>query len=117
MAHATILEFGLLNSPSPCGRGLGGGGSHFQATLSDDFEHSFNVFKDFIIPESQHNKTVRTKTDISLHIVPRIFRMLSAVKFNDNPCVEGDEVNYVCFNCLLPAKLDAFKLTVSQMPP
>jgi len=39
--------------------------------------------------------------------------MLSAVKFNDNPRIERDEVNYVCFNWLLPSELDSFKLTVS----
>jgi hypothetical protein len=57
------------------------------------------------------------KTVISLLVVWLSFRMLPAVKLYDNPFLEGHEVNNVCFNRLLPAELDAFKLTVSQVPP
>jgi hypothetical protein len=46
-----------------------------------------------------------------------MFRMLSAVKLNDNPWFEGGEVNDECFDWLLPAELDIFKLAVSQRAP
>ncbi len=34
-----------IYSPSPCGRGLGGGGSHSQALLSDNFQHSLDILR------------------------------------------------------------------------
>ncbi len=43
--------------------------------------------------------------------------MLSAVKLYDYPFIEGNEVNNIRFNWLLPAELDTFKLTVSQITP
>ena len=52
-----------------------------------------------------------------MHVVVTIFRMLSTVKLNDNFFVKGDKVCDVRFNRLLPAELDTFKLTVSQVGP
>jgi hypothetical protein len=43
--------------------------------------------------------------------------MLSAVQLYDNPRIEGNKIYNVCFNWLLPAKFDTFKLTVSYIPP
>jgi hypothetical protein len=43
--------------------------------------------------------------------------MLSTVKPDNNSFIEGHEINNVCFNRLLPTKLDPCKLTVSQILP
>jgi hypothetical protein len=43
--------------------------------------------------------------------------MLTTIKLNDNPFVKRDEINYVRFYRLLPAKLDSTKLAVSQVLP
>jgi len=61
----------------------------------------------------EYNKSVCTQTSISLLVVLQIFCVLSAVKLYDNPFFKGHEVNNICFNRLLPAKLDTFKLTIS----
>ena len=88
-----------------------------QALLPDNLQDALSIFNYIIVPKSQYGKSVRTQTGISLLIVLHIFCVLSAVKFYDNPFVKRYKVNNICFNRLLPAKLDAFKLTVSQIPP
>ena len=60
---------------------------------------------------------MRTQTGIFLLVVLLVICMLAAVKFYDNPFVKRYKVNNICFKRLLPAKLDAFKLSVSQIPP
>lgn len=53
------------------------------------------------------------ETSISVLVVLLNFHMLSTIKLYDDFCIEGNEVNYISFNRLLPAELDAGNLPVS----
>jgi len=54
-----------IYSPSPCGRGLGGGGSHSQALLSDNFQHSLDILKYIVVPKTQHSKSGKSLRGMS----------------------------------------------------
>jgi len=86
-------------------------------TQKHDFEHPFYVFKNLIVPKSQHSEAVPAQTSIPLFVEFLIICMLSTVKLYDNTFFKGYKVNDVCLDWLLPAELDTFKLAVSQIPP
>lgn len=92
---------------------MGGGGSHAQALLSDYFQYTLDVFDYIIVPESYYFESVGSQTSISMHVVVCIYRMLTTVKLNYNSLVKRDKVYDVCFDGLLSAELDTFKLTVA----
>jgi len=56
--------------------------------LPNYFEHSINVFKKFIVPESKNNKSVSLQACISLLVILRILCMLPTIKLNDDPLVK-----------------------------
>ena len=106
-----------ISSPSPCGGGLGGGGSPLHALEPDNFKNSLDIFNYFVVPKSQYRKSIGSQTVISVNVILWFICMLSTVKLDDNLLLKGDEVNNIRFNWLLPAEFDPFKLTVSQSAP
>ena len=104
---------GCFLSPRPLREGVRGGGSHAQALLPNNLQNTLNIFKYFIIPKPYHHKSVGMETSISVLVVLLNFHMLSTIELYDNLFSKGNEVNYISFNRLLSAELDAGNLPVS----
>ena len=89
-----------------------GEGNYLKTPLSDTLQHPLQVLKNFVIPKSQDAESIPGKTSIPLLISAPCLRMLSSVKFDDDPLFKRDEVNDIPFNRLLTTEFYAFHLAV-----
>jgi len=88
----------------------------FSKRRHDRFNDGFRFLKSLIIPKAQNPKASSFKRARSGHIFGGSFGMLSTIKFNDQFCFEGDEIEYVIAKGMLTAKLHAQLLTTQESP-
>ena len=104
-------------SPSPGGRGSGGGGSPPQTLRTNPLQHPFKMFNDLIVPKTQHHKPVGAETGIPLPVIRCRFGMVPAIKFDHDFSLKRDEINDKGAYRLLPAELGASDLTFPEVLP
>jgi len=83
----------------------------------DNFKHSSQVFKDFIVPKPQNNETVSSKAGIPFIIILSTLHVLTAINFDYQLRSKCDKVYDVSLYRLLALKLYSLQLAASQRPP
>jgi hypothetical protein len=84
----------------------------------DDLLHdSIYVFQHVVIPKSQDNKSLVTQPIITLRIIIRVFRMLSAINFNHQPFFQAHIIDNILPHWLLPAKFKTVNLPETKLLP
>lgn len=70
-----------------------------------------------MIPESQCNKTLVTQPSVSLFIMKRLFSVLTAIEFDNQPFLQTYEINNVITQRLLSSKFKPIDLRQTQFSP
>ena len=78
--------------------------------------HPFRIIIHFIVPESQHLKTLRTQIYISFFIIRRI-RMLATIELDNEPLLEIHEIRDVMIDGHLPPEFIWRDGIAFQQPP
>ncbi len=76
-------------------------GGIFQQNRSDSFFNGFNFVKYLAVPKPQNLKTLAPQPFITLQVVRRGLRVLSAIHFNDQTLLEANEIYDVGIDRLL----------------
>jgi hypothetical protein len=85
----------------------------FQYSIRD----TFAVLNDIVVPKSENRKTLRAQPCIALSIVFAIFRMLSAIKLDNQSSFQANEIDNIATKGLLPAKLKSVNLPAAKLLP
>ena len=99
----------------PCGGGLGWG--DLRAGGANDFEYALDILENLIVPKSQNSKAFATEPGSSFSVGVDPQRMLAAVDFDDEFCLETNEIGDKGSDRGLAAKMMTVDLPASQMGP
>jgi hypothetical protein len=80
-------------------------------------EYTVEIFQHFVIPESQHSKSVLFEDCGSMVVLRHAIGVLAAIELNDQPCFDTCEVNDVSGNRQLSAELEVAQAPPTQMCP
>jgi hypothetical protein len=90
------------------------GGTELHEKLLDD---TLDIFDNIIVPEAQHAKLLRLQPLGTLAVVFHAFRVLAAVKLDDEPGRQAGEVRDIATNRNLAPKPETFELLGTQIAP
>jgi hypothetical protein len=90
-----------------------------QAVESYGFEHTLQILKNFIVPESQDLESLTAEPFISLMIFGTFIFLgvLAAVYFYDQAFFKGDKINDIFPNGRLSPEFYTFYVLAFQMKP
>lgn len=83
---------------------------------SNDKGDAFGVLQYVIVPKPQRPETIRCEPSISRRI-PCGIRMLAAIRFDDEPGLEAEEIRDIRPDWHLPPEFRPRKLAVAQDAP
>lgn len=84
-------------------------------SCQDGLDHTFLVVVNVIVPEAQNTKSLISQMAITFSI--NLFRMLTAICFNDQPRLQADEIDNIMVDRLLPFELEASEPLSAKQPP
>ena len=83
----------------------------------DGGENTIEVCENIRIPKPQHKKSSCFQVPCPFLICFDLFRMLPAIKFDNELCVMADKIRDISKQWNLPPELEAFKLPVAKPRP
>jgi hypothetical protein len=73
--------------------------------IQDHFDHSLDIFENFVIPEPEHPIAASFQIAGSCAVVPHVIRMLTAIKLYDDFSFQACEIENVIPKRVLPSEL------------
>ena len=83
----------------------------------DSLEHAFYIVQCFIVPESDHSKSLRFQVHGPPGITLHFICVLTTVELHDQFLLKTHEIDDVRLDDLLPSELRSHEQAIAQMPP
>ena len=90
---------------------------NYRQRFPNDFQHSFGVSQDLIVPKSDHPESPLRQESATLDIRRLSLHGLAAVEFDDQPPFEADEVHDLGRERILATKCMSYKAVVAEVLP
>ena len=82
----------------------------FVQNLRQAIKNAINVFENFVVPETDHTKSLSIEKCGSARVPARLRGVLTTIDFDDYPALETDKINDIRANWRLTTEFRAFKL-------